>query len=500
MLAFVLLCLVSSSYANENDWSKTVHLKPDGHDTSACGRTESDPCRTLDFTLETFVANSTRFLLRPGRYSLSGKHDVKRVSNFAIVGVKDVEVDCAANSSLAFWLTSNIVLEGVKFHRCGGLRLREVVINSKNKFATFVCALYFNYCKNLSLSGVQVVDTPGLGLTLYNVGGVVNISDSIFADNRAPEVNPARRSSGEAGTGGGAFIGLGTAVVNVSDIGSPDPSTYGSNNVFVIERSNFTRNAAPRTFVSDNDYSSVPFTRGGGLAIIVGGHSSNNIFRISSCSFRNNSARWGGGIEIKFINRSQNNNVSIKGTIFDSNEAHLAGGGARVGTLIKVDETLQYNNFFFANCVFRNNHAKWGGGVSVFGTTRPTPQWEGHIGKVAEFVACQWRKNHGVVGAAIGAFLVNLNPDDIGPRIPFHLELEHCNISDNVVLPPPRDVEVGQGAVYTVQVPVILRGFTLIAKNSETAMVLDSSTLEVYDQVRIYWTFTSGFYRFYYNY
>ena len=372
MLAFVLLCLVSSSYANENDWSKTVHLKPDGHDKPGCGNI-SDPCRTLDFTLETFVANSTRFLLQPGRYNLSGKHDVKRVSNFAIVGGKDVEVDCAVNSSLAFWLTSNIVLEGIAFHRCGGLQTRRVVY-SGYEFVTFVCALYFNYCKNLRLSGIQVVDTPGLGLTLYSVGGVVNISDSIFADNRAPEVNQTRNSSGEAVSGGGAFIGLGTAVVNVSDIGSPDPSTYGSNNVFVIERSNFTGNVAPRTFVGDNDYSSVPYTRGGGLAIIVGGNSSNNIFRISSCSFRNNSARWGGGIEIEFGDRSQNNNVSIEGTVFDSNEAHLAGGGARVGTLIKVDETLQYNNVLFANCVFQSNSAKWGGGVSVNGTSRPTPQ------------------------------------------------------------------------------------------------------------------------------
>ena len=485
MLAFVLLWLVSSSYANENDWSITIHLSPDGHDTTGCGNI-SDPCRTLDFTLETFVANSTRFLLQPGRYNLSGKHDVKRVSNFAIVGGKHVEVDCAVNSSLAFWLTSNIVLEGIAFHRCGGLQKRRVVVCSRYEFVTFVCALYFNYSKNLRLSGVQVVDTPGIGLTLYNVGGVVNISDSIFTNNRAPEVNQTCNSSGQVGTGGGAFIGLGTAVVNVSDIGSPDPSTYGSNNFFVIERSNFTRNVAPRTFVGDNDYSSVPFTRGGGLAIILGGNSSNNIFRISSCSFRNNSAGWGGGIEIEFGDRSQNNNVSIKGTIFDSNVADVAGGGARVGTLIKVDETLQYNNFFFANCVFRSNSAKWGGGVSVYGTTRPTPQCKGHIGKVARFVACQWRKNRGFVGAAIGAFLVNLNPDGIGPRVPFHLQLEHCNISDNWVESPSGDVEVGQGAVYTDQVPVILRGVTLIAKNSETAMVLDSSTLKVNDQVRIY--------------
>ena len=105
---------------------------------------------------------------------------------------------------------------------------------------------------------------------------------------------------------------------------------------------------------------------------------------------------------------------------------------------------------------------------------------------MAEFVACQWRKNRGLVGAAIGAFLVNLNPDDIGPRIPFHLELNYCNISDNWVESPPGDVEVGQGAVYTVQVLVIHRGVTLIANNNGTAMVLDSSTLEVDDQVRIY--------------
>ena len=473
LAAFLCCC------RSQDIWNKTIYVATNGTDSVDCGKILR-PCATLDFAIRS-ASNSTRIQLEPGIYSLNTSFSFTRISDFAIVGIQDVEVRCRANVSLAFVLSSNIVLQGIKFRKCGGWH-QSMVVYENYHLVSFISALYFNYCKNLRVSHVQVSGTSGVGLTLYNVGGVVNISESVFSENRSPEVNLS--SPRTARSGGGVFLGLGPAASNPVNVTPSEHALYVSNNVYLLQKCNFTANRAPMPgFKGEHELPNLPFTRGGGAAIYVAGNSSNNTFGISSCHFQWNTAVWGGGLQVQFQGRSQNNSMSIQGTLFDSNVAGLAGGGARVGTLIKVDDRLLYNDFYFTNCVFQNNSAQWGGGVAVYGTTRPAPQARGHVGKVAAFQECRWWRNQGLVGSAIGAFLVNLNEDDIGPRVPFHLELDNCSITENNVTESQDDVEVGQGAVYTVEVPVILKNNTTISNNTKTAMVLDSATLEVHDQV-----------------
>ena len=493
--ALLVFLLIIYKQTEVSAWKKTIFVSPNGSDT-LCQTKPNSSCRTLDkaFALaKSRGPNSTLISVQAGRYNISSKINFTRVRDFALKGNEEVVAMCIKpNISLSFILSDNLLIENIKFCNCGDWHESTVgdPTFTHYKHALFVTALYFNYCRNLTLCKLRVHKTPGLAVNMYDVG-TVNAYDCEFVSNKHINMSSlTAENSAFATAGGGVFLQLSIAVFNPITLSEAEHALYVNNHSYKFSSCNFTGNEAPKpNFNVTIDSPAVPFSRGGGLAFYIGGNGSNNRILIENSTFLQNEAQWGGGLQLEVQNRGQNNSFIVTGTTFKENTAFFAGGGVRMGNLDRTPESVLPNHFYFINCEFIENRATWGGGMSVYGTTQ-TLRNDMQDRKMV-FTTCRWRGNKANVGSAFGAFLFNTNPDEIGPRTPFSLELESCSVTENKVSIPEDTLVQGQGAVYTLEVPIILQGETLINNNCYTAMVLDTATLFIKDTVRF--TNNTGF-------
>ncbi|KAK3755583.1 hypothetical protein QZH41_005963 [Actinostola sp. cb2023] len=266
-----------------------------------------------------------------------------------------------------------------------------------------------------------------------------------------------------------------------------------NNNLIKISNCHFTRNRAPTPEFAISEIPSLPFSRGAGLAISISGNSSSNRVFIDFSSFIENEAVWGGGLQIQLEKRTQNNTITISNTRFKYNYARAEGGGLRLASIVEEDITLLPNYFNLISCQITENKATWGGGLTTYGATFLTlpNRFIKYQHSEIIFKSCNITDNKGTIGAAIGAFLVNRNEDEIGPGVPYNLIFDSCIISHNNVIIREPSYVVGQGAVYSDEVPLIFKNNVTIFSNDGTAVVLDSATMMVYDCVNF--TYNSGF-------
>lgn len=118
------------------------------------------------------------------------------------------------------------------------------------------------------------------------------------------------------------------------------------------------------------------FGRGGGLSYFVRGNASEIDFVIESCTFHNNSATLGGGLLIELLDNAYGNHIAVRNTHFCSNFcpfttfSRSAGGGIRFSHYVygldgPLPITASRNELTIDNCIFFDNIALYGGGISV---------------------------------------------------------------------------------------------------------------------------------------
>ena len=480
---------------------KDIFVSPDGNDSSPC--TDRQPCKTLN---EAFLRvsghNSTRIMLDEGNYTMQKSHNFTRMAMFHLVGRgsvrDDVAITCDANASLSFTLSENISFERIRLLKCGGWF--ESSYGRKNypdlRRANFIAALDFRYCRNLSISDVEISSSPGLGANLYDVGGFVSFTNSTFADNKAAS-NDILEEGSELElipryvySGGGVFVILNKYGDNTVNVTPSEHDSYQHNNNYLFTDCHFLRNEARWSNVSENTYLNtpeLPFSRGGGLAVFFKGNASGCKVAISACKFIDNNASWGGGLQILMEDITENNSVIMEGTTFLRNKADLSAGGARMGSIPLKGKQLSLNRFNINNCSFVQNVALWGGGVSIFGRTIASTDHSKPAVTQFHFNKSTWHRNKANMAAAMGLYLYNDNKYQIGPQIPFRV----CFHSDTVFefnhvedLRNQGDrAEIGKGTLYSFEVPLIFKNTTKFRNNSKSALVLDGSTLEVHDQL-----------------
>lgn len=480
--AFLLPLVGSESIRN-------IYVSNAGSLDASCGSNVL-PCKTLDVAIEKSL-NNTCIVLRKGSYTLHRSHTFESFNNLTIRGEEQALITCSLNVSMSFLFSNNIQLYNLKFFKCSGWQksfIGQDKTTGKMQVMDYLTALYFSYCNNVQIQNVAVSGSVGVGLTLSDVSGNVNIVNCSFKDNM-PQQNTSSEAEAKnydkSGAGGGMFFLLNSYGYNPLNISQEHHEKYQHNGRFVLNNVQFIGNEA-KTPDSNDIVSSplTPFSRGGGLGIYLFGNASGNVFTLSRCSFIGNRAQWGGGFQAEFKHETAGNNIEVRECVFKENYANFAGGGARIGDITISNNTLVQNRFTFKDCEFHNNTSIWGGGVSVYGTTFlekfPTP-----LGPREKILLSNtsFSENRGNVGSALGIFLFNLNPDNVGPLVPIHVVLEDCTIIKNYVVTIQHDVLIGQGAVYTVEVPVISKGYLKIANNSHTSMVLDSAILEIHGRV-----------------
>lgn len=503
-----LLCLVISA-STVSSWKTKLFISPKGNDTRSCGE-RNDPCQTLDYVYELLLPsgfNSTFLLLDKGEYNLRKSLTFEKVKNFSIFGGYDepasnvnVEITCEPNVSFAFFLSENLALQGLKLLNCGGWQ--EAAISSPNATVfKFKTAIHFDYCRNIWMRSVQVSGSIGHAANFYEIGGVLEVTDCVFENNTAGSDAFVVQSTDNREkehkriryiiSGGGIFLKLNNFSRNrpsFENVTQAEHETYIHGNRYIFTNCSFLRNDVTGGAVFSDYFQEKfdnPFSgQGGGLGISFVGFASNSSVLIQNCTFLANKAPWGGGLMVEFADSSSRNVLLVENSVFEGNFGYSAGGGARVGNMLTSGVSVPMNKVRFVNSVFRDNWGKWGGGVSVYGTSifcKCKHQFNSE--SIFNFHSCQWRGNKAIVGSAIAAFLFNQNRDHIGPEISFHVEFHHSQVENNQVEIHDKNVRIGEGAIYSVDVSIIFRGETTIRNNNFTALVLDGGTLELHGNV-----------------
>ena len=489
ILAFCILAVVPVILLRAEP-AKIVVSQENGIDNSTCWNEKTVPCQTLNYALQ-YVTNSTFVMLQSGRYSYNLTEHFNFSNRREIGLVNDqnssfVTVECH-NGSLSFENSENITLRRILLHGCGGLH--NSTAGDTFAHIPFLSAVFFVYCKNIVIDSCSIVNSTGIGVNMYDAGGDVRITHSRFENNR-----PIANSSRQATAGGGVYLEFtykgGAFPFNQN---SSALAEFDSNSSYTFYNCTFRDNCAPRQnfpTLIENPHGGehFPFGRGGGLSIFVKGAAKNNVIQIIDSTFENNSALWGGGLFIEYQDEVQNNTLQVANCIFRNNNATYAGGAVRSGTCAGSDsQELFANQMTYKDCTFERNSAILGGGVSHHGFLFYLEDTNGTSHHVL-YVNCVWVNNSATMGSAIGlATQPSVNGlQDLtgrGPMLTYRIDLEDCNVTNNAIVLKEDKKVIGQGAIYSYAVPVILKGNVIIEYNSNTAMVIENAALHVFGNV-----------------
>ena len=480
-----LLTLLSSAAAA---WEHVIYVDPlEGNNTQECIE-GSVPCRNLSFAFEPeYRRSSTQYVLLPGTHYLDNStygSPFTDLDDLAIVGngsdSSDTVIECnAPNSSLAFVGVSNVYLERITFNTCAGLRNSTSRDFGSENFAMqkSQAALYFYLCNNVSMSIVDVTNSPNAtGVVMYDTIGTNRIEQCTFSNNRIEHTFPY------AG-GGGFYVEFSYCVPG--DDNCADDVSYvfaNSNSHFLFHHCTFENNKAGynnsyhnSTFIVPYHKNHVAFGRGGGLSVFFKGNASSNVFNVSSCHFENNQAVWGAGFFAEFHDSTAGNNIYVKDTTVDNNfcsytdESATGGGGMKLSHYVysKGVPNEDGNNIMLQNCSFQNNSAVNGGALSISAALQ-----DSDYNQLASIHvdSCHFENNTAELGSAVymsrftlivkGEMLnvTFLDAQFIANSILHHEATKHVR------------QELGIGAVYVNAIPVQFQAKVYFERNSGSAV------------------------------
>ena len=143
-----------------------------------------------------------------------------------------------------------------------------------------------------------------------------------------------------------------------------------------------------------------PLGRGGGLTIHVRYASYNNAILITGCYFFNNSAsKLGGGLYSYFLDNTVGNSLTLSNSVFEENSSPSGYGGAYSLGFDRQTESHNYTNNTMQvdTCLFQNNTALYGGGLSFTSTQNHNCTSSNKM----RHRNCTWTNNSAHYGAAI---------------------------------------------------------------------------------------------------
>ena len=180
MIFVVLLCLVVAH-------SEQIAVDCDKGNNTLCEQSNY-PCKTLHAALEVVRADNALIRIENGHCPLTDRNATLTYSNITISGNgPDVTlIECDNGTGFAFIDVSNISISGLTLSGCGQLRNSTTVNSSSNSVMLFRAALYFENVTNVVIDNVEVSNSIGMGVAMYDVTGNVTVNNSIFRNNSVP--------------------------------------------------------------------------------------------------------------------------------------------------------------------------------------------------------------------------------------------------------------------------------------------------------------------------
>ena len=421
--------------------------------------------------------NSTDITIEPGNYNLALSYELADLHDIRIRSGTKAVIQCAANvngtydfdTGIAFVRVSNLVITNISIVGCG---MKHNSTNHINKtFIEVRSALYIQNSTNVSLDNVTICNSNGIGLLVYDTNGYVSITKSSFINNA---LNPLEQGKFFTG-GGGIYIELTQCPPGIvlCDYKSND---YNKLTNYTIDQCVFEGNNATYHLNGSQpeDLANgifITFGTGGGISLWLYGNAQNNSFQVTLTSFTSNSARYGGGININSKQDTKYNYVKISFCSFVENSAISDGGGLTLGYVIyQSGGQSLFNTYIIADCLFKQNQGKVGGGVNGFGSREPN---RSHPTNHFEIRNCSFINNGAHYGSAI-----EINKefyDSILVGTVLTLVLNDCTFINNTFHKNLSNSS-SVGTVAMSGTNVEFRGTNVFRNNNSTALLVDGAS------------------------
>ena len=397
------------------------------------------------------------------------------MSQLAIVGNTssegEVVIKCLPLSGLAFFRSNNITIKNIKIHSCGALQDSITKPDDKMQSAIFV-----NTCNNIQLINVDVINSNGTGIVLYNPSGVVHLDMCYFINNSLSSVDPPT-------------IGGGGLVIEADDV--------TANYDCMVMNSTFLNNIAKSRRLSILSQASNPsqyFGLGGGITIVFREGTVNNTVQLAGVRLENNIAQFGGGLYLAFFDSASGNDVTIDGIEVTNNTAMLevgvllpfaSGGGILIDFATSQIDYPFDNRVEINNGKFLSNTAQLGGGIAV------DVVYDGYGCVNAKnkllIENCSFDNNEGYQGSS--AYFSGTSKDCralLNTTLSFtNFTIGHCAVNDLIPC---------LGSVFLRSFPLItIRNAILFSANSYSAMSLISSSIQLLPSAQLRFLSNTGF-------
>ena len=496
-----------------------IYVDSDGvSNTTCCPNSSSEgpttPCKTLTLALQCVhvlpLMTNVTVIVNEGNYTLTNESNLTliegRSGGFSMVGncsdrAVCVKIDCETSAGLSFIRSDFITLQNLSFFGCSrpnNSTSQNFLIGVWSKFQQVNSALYFLLCRSVTLAHVTVQETHGTGVVMYSTVGTNTITNSKFVSNKPPDEQFDRFTGG-----GGLYIEFAYCYPgNTSCIDGPSniPEDYTKDSKYFITDSVFAENVANIsdslrfTFILPQKANHVAFGRGGGLSVFIKGSATNNVVSIDRSEFYNNTALWGSGLFVEVQDDSTGNSVYANNTKFFGNECLFkesgtqgtGGGGSRLGFIFFNDTHAKDNSIGLENCVFLNNSAFFGGGVSFYAAREPS---ESSSTNTLAFLNTSFERNVARAGSAVDLSVWHSVPMGATATVNF----TDCTFQENNgSYTTEQGSAVGIGGLYLDGISVYFMGEILFLFNTNSALAATSAGIYIMSNATVNFTSNCG--------
>ena len=374
------------------------------HDSPSCLQNKTS-CSTLGYVFTNAVSLNSSEIILFGDHSISQTLRVFRVEGLTIIGGGETSslIKCTPPSSpsdlgsgLLIMFSTRLKVINVEFEGCGTLQLSTTIRNYTS--VKYRSAVYVINSTDIKFIKTSFHKSIGRGISIHDVDGDVEISNSSFKENTVPPNDTLLFG------GGSIYIEFTYCSPGFSRC-NPDSNTHNKNSRYLIELCVFEGNKATNKETAEQSHI-VQFRilpgsdgnnagQGGRLHVIIKGSSLNNTVKVQNCKFYNNSAVWGGGIGAIFLDKASNNTFEVNRCHFEHNHAPDRGGGAlQLG--FYGTENILHNSIVVQDTKFINNSAGWGAAVAFFSSRSKSD-----LNTSLSLQDCVFERNSAPIGAAV---------------------------------------------------------------------------------------------------
>ena len=469
------------SFCDPSCTNITVAL--DGTDNTTCLFGQED-CHSLSYVLMNYQTrqNCTKITVKYSHDMDSGVY-LSAIQELAIIGEDNPRINCLGSGGLSFTGSTDVMIAGIEWENCGISHETTSVDHNGTS------ALFFYKCINVTVDDCGFTSQWGVGMSIYDVGGTVHISESRFMNNTTPSNCPSAATECIL-LGGGLLVEFTECGDLNSKTCTSSSSVYNSNSAYTISNCYFAGNTDVRLMTSNVSCTSA--RKEGAMAISLQGHSRENTFTINENTFEYNTYStcldYSSPHAISSIQLSANtsrNRISLANNMYYHNEGMLLKstgsvanyeleGGALDLNVACQDKICSGNAIVIEHTNFTENSAVSGAIVVNISLGEQLDT------EVLRFSSCSWQSNH-ANGSGAGVSVIASGGNAISPTITF----ENCTWEGNLIEYDPNYSHIFRQKLTTIPhysvvvsegVPILFAGTTSFHSNQVTAVYLVLTT------------------------